>query len=82
MSAGPWNSSQVIQKIATYANSPAQFKVDGKAFVSTFEGVSSAGDWPAIAAAVPIYFVPDWSSVGPAGFSKYLADVDGACKFF
>ncbi|KAI9863679.1 MAG: hypothetical protein M1813_003702 [Trichoglossum hirsutum] len=78
LSAGPWSSPQVIQKIKSFADSPAQFKVDGKPLVSTFEGVSSAGDWSAIKAAVPIYFVPDWSSVGPGGFSQYLSDVDGA----
>jgi hypothetical protein len=81
LSAGPWSSPQVIQKIKSFADSPAQFKVDGKPLVSTFEGVSSAGDWSAIKAAVPIYFVPDWSSVGPGGFSQYLSDVDGACRF-
>ena len=50
--------------------------------VSTFEGPqnSNINDWPTINSSIPggIYFVPDWTSLGPGGFSTDL--VDGACK--
>ncbi|KAL8936966.1 MAG: hypothetical protein Q9216_004663, partial [Gyalolechia sp. 2 TL-2023] len=76
---GPWSPSAVITLLQKYAGSPAQFKVNGASFVSTFEGPDNSDDWRAIRAAVPIFFLPDWTSQGPDGFRKSKLDVvDGA----
>ena len=51
-------------------------------FVSTFEGPDNSEDWTGIRAAIPIFFVPDWTSVGPDAFKANKAQVtDGACTF-
>jgi glucan endo-1,3-alpha-glucosidase len=65
-----------------FKDSPSQFKVDGKPFVSTFEGGSFEDGWTQVRPKVPggIYLVPDWSSLGPAGIAKAGDKVDGACK--
>lgn len=63
--------------------------MDGKPFVSTFEGTdTSLGEptaWPTIRADIQstvgdIYFVPCWTSLGATGFDSSL--VDGACESF
>ncbi|KAL8993991.1 MAG: hypothetical protein Q9188_007188 [Gyalolechia gomerana] len=76
---GPWSSSAVINLLQRYAGSPAQFKVNGASFVSTFEGPDNSDDWRTIRASVPIFFLPDWTSKGPDGFRTTKLDVvDGA----
>lgn len=78
---GPWSSSAVINLLQRYAGSPAQFKVNGASFVSTFEGPDNSDDWRTIRASVPIFFLPDWTSKGPDGFRTTKLDVvDGACE--
>lgn len=78
---GPWDSLAVISMLQDHVNSSAQFKVDNRSFVSTFEGPDNSGDWVAIREAVPIFFLPDWTSVGPDTFrASKLELVDGACK--
>lgn len=78
---GPFSSSAVITLLQKYANSSAQFKVNGASFVSTFEGLDNSDDWRTIRASVPIYFVPDWTSKGPEVFRQSKLDVvDGACE--
>jgi len=76
----PWSSSDVISILNTYGVNDAYYKVDGKPFISTFEGPSNSdiNEWSSIRSGVSggIYLVPDWTSVGPGGFSTDL--VDGA----
>ncbi|KAL9027222.1 MAG: hypothetical protein Q9196_004223 [Gyalolechia fulgens] len=76
---GPWSSSAVLTLLQRYAASPAQFMVNGASFVSTFEGPDNSDDWRQIRASVPIYFLPDWTSIGPDAFRTTKLDVvDGA----
>lgn len=78
---GAWDPSAVIALLRSYEGSPAQFKVNGASFVSTFEGTENSDDWRTIRAAVPIFFLPSWTSAGPDGFHDTKLDVvDGACK--
>ncbi|ESZ97957.1 glycoside hydrolase family 71 protein [Sclerotinia borealis F-4128] len=87
--SGAWpatGASSVVSYLNQYGVSPAYFKYNGQIFVSTFEGVNNAGDWipgGAIRSAVQgtagsIYFVPDYTSLGPAGFTAQLNNVQGA----
>jgi Glycosyl hydrolase family 71 len=78
LSMGAWNAGQVINKINQYKYSSAQFTYQGKPLVSTFEGVGNTHDWPGIKGATGCFFVPDWTSLGPAGFASHLGTVDGA----
>lgn len=73
----PWSSSVVISLINQY-KSRAYTYYRGKPLVSTFEGTGNAGDWAAIKRDTGCFFIPDWSSLGPAGFSSHLNTVDGA----
>ncbi|KAL8709183.1 MAG: hypothetical protein Q9220_006063 [cf. Caloplaca sp. 1 TL-2023] len=76
---GAFDPSTVIALLQQHQNSPAQFKVKGASFVSTFEGPDNSNDWRAIRNAVPIFLVPDWTSQGPDGFKNSKLDVtDGA----
>lgn len=55
----------------------AYFTVDGKMFVSTFEGTDNVNDWPSIRSSVSggLYFCPDWTSLGPtSNFNLDLVD--------
>lgn len=74
--------ADVIDIVKTYGPNAAYFHVDGKPMVSTFEGPSNSNfqDWPYINSSIPggVYFVPDWTSLGPKGFPTDL--VDGACE--
>lgn len=80
---GPWSSQAVIATIRTYANSPAQFKVNGLPFVSTFEGTAKASDWATIRQSTPLFFVPEWTSIAPEDFkSSDEQYADGVCKFW
>ena len=81
LSWGAWDAGQVINKINQYKYSLAQFNYQGKPLVSTFEGVGSIGDWADIKAATGCFFVPDWSSLGPAGFASHLGTADGALSW-
>ncbi|KAF2716338.1 glycoside hydrolase family 71 protein [Polychaeton citri CBS 116435] len=74
----PWASSDIITILKAYGPNGAHYQVNGKPMVSTFEGTSNINDWNSIRSSVPggIYFVPDWTSLGPNGFSSSI--VDGA----
>lgn len=80
MAAGEWPVDQVVACINEFKDSPAQCRVNGLPFVSTFEGPQWAENWPAVRQATGgIYFVPDWSSLGPHGCGEKLGLIDGAC---
>lgn len=76
----PWAASDVISLLQTYTPNTAHFKYNNVPLVSTFEGTNNIGDWAHIRASVPggIFFVPDWSSLGPGGISSQLSIIDGA----
>ena len=78
---GPWSSHTVVDTIRTYANSPAQFKVNGFPLVSTFEGRDNARDWATIRESTPLFFLPEWTSTSPDDFkSSDEQYTDGVCK--
>ena len=64
-SHGAWDAGALSNYISKYASSPAQFKMQGKPLVSTFEGTPDA--WPAVKAATGCYLVPDWTSKKGSG---------------
>jgi len=79
---GSWTVDQVAAWINATKDSSAQLKVDGKPFVSTFEGPSFASSWASVIAQTgEIFLVPDWTSLGPAGLSQHLSKIFGACEF-
>lgn len=81
MACGEWSVDQVVDLINTHKDSPAQMKVDGKPFVSTFEGPGWAENWREVRGRTGgIFLVPDWSSIGPHGVGEKLDIIDGACK--
>lgn len=81
MAAGNWAVQQVVDLVNTYKDSPAQMKVDGKPFVSTFEGPGWADNWNAVKQQTGgIFLVPDWSSLGAQGVGGKLNVIDGACQ--
>ncbi|KAK0716804.1 glycoside hydrolase family 71 protein [Lasiosphaeria miniovina] len=74
--------ADALALVQTFAADPAYFKVDGKPFVSTFEGPAAAGDWPDIKKATNCFFVPDWSSLGaPAAVAAGGGVADGLFSF-
>jgi glucan endo-1,3-alpha-glucosidase len=79
-----WSVEKVSSWINKYKDSPAQLKVDGKPFVSTFEGPQWSDNWAAVRSSVEgdIYLVPDFSSVGVPGIKDQgkLDQIDGSCK--
>ena len=83
---GPWPASgndSVVSYLSEYTSSSAYFYYDDSAFASTFEGTSNIGDWAqggTIRSAISssIYFVPDYTSLGPSGITPYLDDIEGA----
>lgn len=78
---GPWSSQAVVNTIRTYANSPAQFTVNGLPLVSTFEGTAKASDWATIRQSTPLFLVPEWTSIAPNDFkSSDEQYVDGVCR--
>lgn len=69
-----------MSTINTYANNQAQFKVSDKALVSTFEGPGNATDWTSIKSQTNIFFLPDWTSIGPDAYrTSYAQYTDGFC---
>jgi glucan endo-1,3-alpha-glucosidase len=82
--AGPtWTVDTISNLTNTFKDEPAQYKVDGKPFVSTFEGASLTDEWSQAREKVDggIFFVPDWSSLGPTGIKQAAGHIDGACEF-
>ncbi|KAK3349481.1 glycoside hydrolase, partial [Lasiosphaeria hispida] len=79
MAAGSWNIPQVVHLINQHQQSAAQMMVDGKPLVSTFEGTGWADNWAAVRdQTAGIFFIPDWSSLGPYGVGSKLNIIDGA----
>jgi len=81
----PWPSTgelSVASYLNKYKTSPAYFNVDGAPFVSTFEGVTAIKEWApggSVRTAVGnVFFVPDWTSLGPGGIGASLANIEGA----
>lgn len=73
-------SNSVVSYLQEYQGSAAYFKYNNLPFVSTFEGTGNIADWAqggAIRSAVPVYFVPDWSSLGTTGIQQHLDNIDG-----
>ena len=78
---GPWDVNEVSRIINKYKDRGSYYKVDGKPFVSTFEGTDFVDQWANVRGATGgIYLVPDWASLGPDGFKNHVGKVDGACK--
>jgi glucan endo-1,3-alpha-glucosidase len=80
----PWpatGDNSVASYLNQYKSSAAYFNFDGAPFASTFEGTGNIGDWApggAIRSAVGyVYFVPDWSSLGPGGIGGDLDNIEG-----
>ncbi|KAK3367946.1 glycoside hydrolase [Podospora didyma] len=80
---GEWTVDHIANLTNTFKNEPAQFKVDGKPQVSTFEGASFADRWQEVRKKVDgdIFFVPNWSSQGPEGIKLAAKKIDGAFSF-
>jgi glucan endo-1,3-alpha-glucosidase len=81
----PWpaaGENSVISYLNQYKDSKHYFRYRGKPFVSTFEGVNNVQDWEpggTIRSAVgDLYFVPDWSRLGPQGIKAHLDKIQGA----
>jgi len=69
---GPWGIPQVSGIINKYKGHKGQTKVDGKPFVSTFEGPDFAHQWAEVKKQTGNFFlVPDWSSKGPQGIKPF-----------
>lgn len=82
MAAGQWHVDQVVSLVNEFKESPAQCKVEGAPFVSTFEGPGWAHHWEEVRRHTGgIFLVPDWSSLGPHGVGRKLPHIDGACGF-
>ncbi|KAF1986904.1 glycoside hydrolase family 71 protein [Aulographum hederae CBS 113979] len=73
-----WPRDGVVQVLKDWGSNSAHFLYKNAAYVSTFEGTENVGDWPYIRSQLsfPIFFVPDWTSLGPTGLDLSL--VDGA----
>lgn len=81
----PWpaaGGNSVISYLNQYKDSKSYFWYDGRPFVSTFEGVDNVQDWGpggTIRSALgDLFFVPDWSSLGPLGIKPHLNKIQGA----
>ncbi len=82
MAAGNWSVQQVVDLVNTYKNSGAQMKVDGKPFVSTFEGLAGPTTGMPYAGRPAASSWCHWtrSSLGAYGVGGKLGIVDGACE--
>ncbi|PSR84349.1 glycoside hydrolase, partial [Coniella lustricola] len=90
MAAREWSVEQVVELIREFTRSRVYYHhVDERAMVSTFEGPGWADHWESVRRQVGgadgdgdggqgIFFVPDWSSLGPHGVAGKLAHIDGA----
>ena len=82
MAAGDWSVQQVAGLVNAYKDRRLQCRVDGRPFVSTFEGPGWAEKWNAVRQQTgAIFLVPDWSSLGAHGVGGKLGLIDGACEF-
>ncbi|RFU30779.1 hypothetical protein B7463_g5558, partial [Scytalidium lignicola] len=81
----PWpatGSNSVVSNLNQYKSSAAYFNFNGQPFASTFEGTGNINDWapggPIRSAVGNVYFVPDWTSLGPGGIGAHLDNIQGA----
>jgi len=81
----PWpaaGDNSVSSYLNQYKSSPAYFKYKEVPMASTFEGVNNIGDWnfggPIRNSAGDVFFVPDWTSLGPGGIGSHLNTIQGA----
>lgn len=67
--AGNWTVDAIANLTRVLKEEPAQFKVDSKPPVDTFEGALFANDWKRVRSKVDgdIFLVPDWSLNGLSG---------------
>ncbi|PLB43332.1 glycosyl hydrolase family 71 protein [Aspergillus steynii IBT 23096] len=63
---GSWPKSQVLNLLNEYSTHPAYYMHNKQPLVSTFEGPDAWKDWQEIKEKTNAFFIPDWSSVGPA----------------
>src|ERR1700755_370709 len=77
--AGPWPASDVTTLLQGYTTHPSYYRYNNVPLVSTFEGTANINDWPSIRSSIPdgIFFMPDWTSLGPSGLTSHLDTVDG-----
>lgn len=73
---GSWPRNDVIDVLKEYKDHPAYYKHKGRPFASTFEGANNASDWRRIKNETECYFVPDWTSAGPAKAANHT-EIDG-----
>ncbi|KAI1373097.1 glycoside hydrolase family 71 protein [Hypoxylon crocopeplum] len=79
MAASSWSVDQVVSLVNQYKGAGSQLKVNGKPFVSTFEGPDWVDNWASVRSATgDIFLVPDWSSLGAQGVGGRLGQIDGA----
>lgn len=72
-----YDQNKIISRINAHSGSPAQYNyAPGKPLASTFEGWQNAGDWANIKDQTNAFFIPNYSSQGPAGAAA-LPNVDG-----
>ncbi|RDL36853.1 uncharacterized protein BP5553_06205 [Venustampulla echinocandica] len=88
--SGAWPATgdfpnSVVSFVNKYKTSPAYFKFNNLPFVSTFEGTGNVNDWaqggPIRSGTGGVYFVPDWTSLGPGGITGVSDKIDGAFNF-
>ncbi|KAH6671435.1 putative glucan endo-1,3-alpha-glucosidase agn1 precursor [Halenospora varia] len=76
------DADSVTGFINKYKGSAAYFRYSGNPMVSTFEGTGNVADWApggAIRSVTgALYFVPDWTSLGPSGAVAKSANFEGA----
>ncbi|TMW56927.1 hypothetical protein Poli38472_002852 [Pythium oligandrum] len=77
-SRGAFNTGNVIDYINRFKGRKSYYKINGRPYVSTFEGPGNANDWVSIKEATNCFFVPDWTSLGPNGIKAHLDKIDGA----
>ncbi|KAI1758810.1 glycoside hydrolase family 71 protein [Hypoxylon sp. FL1150] len=79
MGATSWTIDQVVSLVNQFKDASSQLKVNGKPFVSTFEGPAWADNWASVRSQTgDIFLVPDWSSIGASGVGSKLSQIDGA----
>jgi hypothetical protein len=83
----PWpatGSYSVVSVMNQYKGNPAYQLFNGMPMASTFEGTtaSNIADWapggPIRSAVGNVYFVPDWTSLGPSGVAAHSDSIQGA----
>ncbi|KAK3392904.1 glycoside hydrolase family 71 protein [Podospora didyma] len=82
---GAFDKAGVKALMDKFGGDEAYFKVKeqgNKPLVSTFEGPKNADDWTELKASTNCFFIPDWSSLGPAKAAAAAGGVvDGLFSF-